>query len=538
MHTSRRRRPCADNLSANGSTTRSHTIAPDSNRQTGRSQTTSTTDPASGVVTSTTTLLATPLAWNVGYDSRNRITSFSRLGDSQSFAYDANGNRTSSQSTRQYDTDLDGGYESSDRTVTTQQTWTIDPASNRLTALSQQTTTTRSNAQGNPVSTQVNAQASYPADAAGNLTTDGLRKFEYDSQNRHSKTGINDADEGAKAIYLHNAAGQRVFKSEPQVDYTAPTETTLGTDFITWLKTNFKWLFAQAQANASLGSSYSYGDPSTGSGQAGLPSWALLGEYSNGAATGSGRTEYIWLPVEDGSGNAIPIAMFRGSRYYAIHSDHLGTPRLMTDDAAKPVWQWPYSAFGETKPTGILTATTNPNAAMTAAPLLKATSPAATLNLRYPGQYFDSETNLFYNSHRTYDPMRGSRYTQADPIGLEGGWNRFGYVGGNALGRIDPRGLFWFRQFWQKKDPLVGREGTFVEPGGPISTFVERYIPAGRTMAEVHDALVDKLTSIGIPDSIANIPTMIPSYGSAIGWEVLRSIGLAGQPQPDLMCPR
>ncbi|MEN9539460.1 MAG: hypothetical protein RLZZ126_1695, partial [Pseudomonadota bacterium] len=273
----------------------------------------------------------------------------------------------------------------------------------------------------------------------GNLTTDGLRKFEYDSQNRHSKTGINDADEGAKAIYLHNAAGQRVFKSEPQVDYTAPTETTLGTDFITWLKTNFKWLFAQAQANASLGSSYSYGDPSTGSGQAGLPSWALLGEYNNGAATGSGRTEYIWLPTDDGQ--AIPVVMFRGSRYYAIHSDHLGTPRLMTDDTAKPVWQWPYSAFGETKPTGILTATANPNQAMTAAPLLKATAPAATLNLRYPGQYFDSETNLFYNSQRTYDPSRGSRYTQADPIGLEGGWNRYGYVGGNALGYTDPDGL-------------------------------------------------------------------------------------------------
>ncbi|MEN9539459.1 MAG: hypothetical protein RLZZ126_1694 [Pseudomonadota bacterium] len=65
------------------------------------------------------------------------------------------------------------------RRCTTSQTWTIDPASNRLTALSQQTTTNRTNAQGNPVSTQVNAQASYPADAAGNLSIDGLRKPEH-----------------------------------------------------------------------------------------------------------------------------------------------------------------------------------------------------------------------------------------------------------------------------------------------------------------------------------------------------------------------
>ncbi|QNP61236.1 RHS repeat-associated core domain-containing protein [Paenacidovorax monticola] len=48
--------------------------------------------------------------------------------------------------------------------------------------------------------------------------------------------------------------------------------------------------------------------------------------------------------------------------------------------------------------------------------------------LRYPGQQWDAETNLAYNLHRYYDASTG-RYVQADPIGLEGGWNRFGYVG-------------------------------------------------------------------------------------------------------------
>ena len=45
-----------------------------------------------------------------------------------------------------------------------------------------------------------------------------------------------------------------------------------------------------------------------------------------------------------------------------------------------------------------------------------------------------------YNYFRDYEPTTG-RYVEADPIGLEGGLNLYGYVGGNPLSYVDPLGL-------------------------------------------------------------------------------------------------
>jgi RHS repeat-associated protein len=65
---------------------------------------------------------------------------------------------------------------------------------------------------------------------------------------------------------------------------------------------------------------------------------------------------------------------------------------------------------------------------------------SSTNEIRFPGQWEDDETGLYYNWHRYYGPATG-RYYQADPIGLDGGdYNLYRYGYGNPLSNSDPDG--------------------------------------------------------------------------------------------------
>jgi len=107
-----------------------------------------------------------------------------------------------------------------------------------------------------------------------------------------------------------------------------------------------------------------------------------------------------------------------------VHADHLSTPRYLTNAAQQVVWRSSHAAFGAAVVDG------NPDG----------DGNSVEFNFRFPGQYYDSETGLHYNYFRYYDPSTG-RYITSDPIGLNGGLNTYGYVGGNPVLRYDSLGL-------------------------------------------------------------------------------------------------
>ena len=164
--------------------------------------------------------------------------------------------------------------------------------------------------------------------------------------------------------------------------------------------------------------------------------WVFLGNFDF-APAGGGLSQYVSLTgfdnrfgyegtfLEADAVKIVPTIVPDGyidPKY--IHNDHLGTPQIVTDGSSQIVWSASYKPFGE--------------AAVDEDPDGDGTE--YSLNIRLPGQYYDAESSLHYNYFRDYDPGIG-RYMESDPIGLVGGLNTFGYVGGNPLRFSDPKGL-------------------------------------------------------------------------------------------------
>jgi RHS repeat-associated protein len=134
----------------------------------------------------------------------------------------------------------------------------------------------------------------------------------------------------------------------------------------------------------------------------------------SGNLIGESGGDYIYL-------GSYPIGRGEGPDLYHIHADHLATPRSATDSSGAMVWQLQTRPFGD-------------KVQIIGSP---------TLDLRFRGQLYDSQTELNQNWSREYDTQLG-RYSQPDPSWAPGNLmeiNRYGYAAQNPLVFIDPMGL-------------------------------------------------------------------------------------------------
>ncbi len=143
----------------------------------------------------------------------------------------------------------------------------------------------------------------------------------------------------------------------------------------------------------------------------------LLAEYQS---NGDFIQGYGYYPNTSYTTNPVYTLKQSGGNYQAdfYHNDHLATPQKLTNSTGAVSWAMESNAFGETT---IKTQTTKNN-------------------LRFPGQYADSDIGLSQNYYRDYAPNLG-RYIESDPIGLRGGLNVLAFTNNNPNNSVDVLGL-------------------------------------------------------------------------------------------------
>ncbi|ACM22010.1 RHS repeat protein [Geotalea daltonii FRC-32] len=327
----------------------------------------------------------------IGYDNQYRIVSIATATlQSLTYGFDANSNITSITNTLDNNKNKTYSYDALNRLKTAagpwgNLSWTYDGVGNRLTQVDGTATTSYNYQPGsNRLTGITDANTnSLNYDANGNSIADNATTYTYNQNQRLIRAAATQTGD-----YVYNASGERVKK------------TTVGT--------TIHFIYDRAGS--------------------------LLVENAS-----DGLTEYVYL-------NGEPVAKINATGTNYIHTDHLGTPLIMSDASGAKVWEIEGRPFGD-------------SAAITG---------AGTLNLRFPGQYADQESGLNYNYFRDYNPSIG-RYIQKDPIGFRGGINLYAYVQNNPINFIDPEGLMATLQYLPALQATAYKVAT-VKPGKTLDT--------------------------------------------------------------------
>jgi len=234
---------------------------------------------------------------------------------------------------------------------------------------------------------------SYQYDANGNRTTGTVNGVTQTYTYSPTSNQLTNVSSGVSAQYGYDANGNTTLvngTSSYQYDpYTRLDASGGATDYVNPEGQRLR------KTGGSTGTTYFA--PSTDG--------ALLAEDDNG-------TWVDYVPL-----NGRLIGRISAGQVSAIHDDQVGRPEVVTDASQNVVWLAQNFAFTQ-----------------------KVTTANITLNLGFPGQYYDTERQTWNNGYRDYISNEG-RYLESDPSGLAGGISTYVYVNNNPLSFSDALGL-------------------------------------------------------------------------------------------------
>ena len=224
--------------------------------------------------------------------------------------------------------------------------------------------------------------------------------------------------------YKHNADGQTIARGSDSFVYTAQGELTdvvLGTGAsVHYTYDASGWRVSRADASGVT--QYLYG---------------LVAGATRITATRNPAgvaTQFFY----DEMGNV--FAFQRGGTWFYVATDQVGSARAITDAQGNIVRAFTYDGFG------VIASDSNP---------------AFEYPFGFAGGLADPVSGLVRFGFRDYEPASG-RWMSADPTKVEGGLNRYWYVGYNPVSKRDLTGLAWKWEEVEKilRDPEAPEGGT------------------------------------------------------------------------------
>ena len=195
-----------------------------------------------------------------------------------------------------------------------------------------------------------------------------------------------------------------------------------------------------------------------------------IGDYYE--KQGSAVTKYYYVAAQR-------VAVRVNGTLYFLHTDHLGSTTLLTDQSQQVVARLGYRPYGDTR---------------------YAIGNFPT-DRRHTGQRWDSALALYDYRARYYDPLLG-RFISADPLVPEPGnpqaLNRYAYVYNNPLRYTDPSG-HWVETIWDILNIGWDIYEVYRDPGN-VWNWVALGVDVGATMLchRCYECAADREGHLGI----------------------------------------